>query len=296
MNIRGIIAPILTPMYEDESLNFEELSVQINRQIKAKVAAIFCLGTNGEFYNLSESEKKQVIIETVKVVNHRVPVFAGTGCAGTKETIALSQFAKDAGADVVSVICPYFAAASQDEIYMHYKTVAKAVDIPIIIYNIPARTGNNIFPDTIARLASIKNIVGAKDSSGNFDNILQYIEKTKEEDFVVYSGNDSLILWTLHAGGVGGIAGCANVYPETMVSICDKFFAGDFDGARVAQDSIRPLRNVFKYGNPNTVIKMATQLLGYAVGPCRAPFNTLSTDGLKVLNNTIMKDKERRLR
>ena len=130
-------------------------------------------------------------------------------------------------------------------------------DRPIIIYNIPARTGVNVAPDTIARLARIDNIVGAKDSSGNFDNMLQYIERTRGQDFHVLSGNDSLILWNLLAGGAGGIAGCANVYPETMVSIYERFVAGDLQGAREAQDSIRSFRDLFKYGNPNTVVKLS---------------------------------------
>ena len=130
------------------------------------------------------------------------------------------------GADILSIITPYFAAISQEELYEHYRAIAEAVDLPIIIYNIPARTGVNVAPDTIARLARIDNIVGAKDSSGNFDNMLQYIERTRGQDFHVLSGNDSLILWNLLAGGAGGIAGCANVYPETMVSIYERFVAG----------------------------------------------------------------------
>ena len=113
------------------------------------------------------------------------------------------------GADILSIITPYFAAISQEELYEHYRAIAEAVDLPIIIYNIPARTGVNVAPDTIARLARIDNIVGAKDSSGNFDNMLQYIERTRGQDFHVLSGNDSLILWNLLAGGAGGIAGCA---------------------------------------------------------------------------------------
>lgn len=295
MKIKGIITPVITPMYDNEAINHEELTAQIERQIAAGAAGIFCLGTNGEFFNMDEDEKKRVIETTVKAVHGRVPVFAGTGCPGTQATIRLSQFAKDAGADVLSVICPYFAAASQDEIRRHYETLAASVHLPIVIYNMPARAGNSVQPATVKKLSGIDNIVGVKDSSGNFDNILQYIELTKDEDFFVLSGNDSLILWTLQAGGVGGIAGCANVYPHTLVSICDRFFAGDFAGAKAAQDSIRQLRNVFRFGNPNTIVKLATGLLGHPVGPCRAPFSSLSEEGLAALKQTLAADKERGL-
>ena len=150
----------------------------------------------------------------------RERVYAGTGCISTTDTILPSQLAERMGADVLSVITPSFAAASQNELYEHYKAVAEAVDMPIVLYNIPARTGNALAPATVARLSHIPNIVGVKDSSGNFDNMLQYIEQTREQkDFAVLSGNDSLILWNLLAGGTGGIAGCANIFPEVMASI-----------------------------------------------------------------------------
>ena len=195
---------------------------------------IFVFGTNGEGYILDEEEKAEIIRVAVKAVNGRVPVYAGTGCVSTRDTIRMSRKAKELGADVLSIITPSFAAASQEELIQHYETVANAVDMPILLYNIPARTGNALAPATVQKLSQVANIVGAKDSSGNFDNILQYIEKTRGGDkpFTVLSGNDSLILWTLLAGGKGAIAGCANVFPHTMVSIYEKFTAGDLEGAR----------------------------------------------------------------
>jgi len=154
------------------------------------------------------------------------------------------------------IITPSFALASQNEIYEHYKAVAEAVDMPIVLYNIPARTGNSIAPATVRKLSQIPNIIGVKDSSGNFDNLLQYIEETRDrKDFAVLAGNDSLILWNLLAGGAGGIAGCANVYPKTMVAIYENFIAGNMEKAREAQDSLRSFRNCFKFGNPNTIVK-----------------------------------------
>ena len=287
--IKGIIVPILTPMHEDETVNYEELVNQIERLIAAGVHGIFVFGTNGEGYILDEEEKAEIIRVAVKAVSGRVPVYAGTGCVSTRDTIRMSRKAKELGADVLSIITPSFAAASQEEIIRHYETVANAVDMPILLYNIPARTGNALAPATVQKLSQVANIVGAKDSSGNFDNILQYIEKTRGGDkpFTVLSGNDSLILWTLLAGGKGAIAGCANVFPHTMVSIYEKFMAGDLEGARRAQDSIRPFRDIFKFGNPNTIVKTAVKELGYPVGLCRAPFNSLSPAGLDALRTAL---------
>ena len=287
--IKGIIVPILTPMHEDETVNYEELVNQIERLIAAGVHGIFVFGTNGEGYILDEEEKAEIIRVAVKAVNGRVPVYAGTGCVSTRDTIRMSQKAKELGADVLSIITPSFAAASQEELIRHFETVANAVDMPILLYNIPARTGNALAPATVQKLSQVANIVGAKDSSGNFDNILQYIEKTRGGDkpFAVLSGNDSLILWTLLAGGNGAIAGCANVFPHTMVSIYEKFTAGDLEWARKAQDSIRPFRDIFKFGNPNTIVKTAVKELGYPVGLCRAPFNSLSPAGLDALRKAL---------
>lgn len=292
VQIKGIIPPIITPMNEDESINEQELRNQVNRQIEAGVHGLFPFGTNGEGYILNEAEKEQVLRVVIEETNGRVPVYAGTGCISTKDTIRQSQMAKSLGADILSIITPSFAAASQNELYEHYKTVAEAVDMPIVLYNIPARTGNAIAPATVAKLAKIDNIVGAKDSSGNFDNMLQYIEQTRDaEGFAVLSGNDSLILWNLLAGGAGGIAGCANVYPANMASIYDKFVAGDLEGAKKAQDAIRSFRNCFKYGNPNTIVKTAVGLLGYPVGKCRAPFNQVPAEGIEAIKKVLEENK-----
>ena len=290
VKIKGIIPPILTPMNDDESINEQELRHQVNRMIDAGVSGVFALGTNGEAYALSHKEKVQILRVVVDETKHRVPVYAGTGCPTTKETITLSKEAEEIGADVLSVIVPYFAAASQDELYAHYKAVAESVKLPVVLYNIPARTGNALAPATVARLAKdIPNVMGAKDSSGNFDNMKQYIELTTGigKDFSVLSGNDSLILPALCFGGKGGIAGCANVFPRTMVEIYEAFTAGDFERAKKVQDSIRIFRNCFKYGNPNTIVKMAAGILGDPVGPCGRPFSSITPEGLEALKKTL---------
>lgn len=299
IELKGIISPILTPMYEDESINVEELRNQVDRMIDNGVHGIFPFGTNGEGYILSAEEKKVVLEAVIDQAAGRVPIYAGTGAISTKETIAQSKMAQKAGADVLSIITPSFAAASQEEIYTHFKTVAEAVDMPIVLYNIPARTGNAIAPATVARLAQIENIIGAKDSSGNFANILGYIEAGKSKTngkFYTLSGNDQLIIWTLLAGGTGGIAGCANVYPQTMASIYDLFVEGKIEEAKVANASIQNFRNCFKYGNPNTIVKTAAALLGNNVGKCRAPFNQIPEEGIAALKEVLAADKEKGMR
>ena len=272
MKLEGIISAMLTPLNVDESINEQELRNQVNRQINAGVAAVFCLGTNGEFYAFNMEEKKQIIDIVMDEAKGRVPILAGTGCVTTRETIHLTNYAKEKGVTAVSVISPYFAGATQEGLYAHFSQVASACEIPVIMYNIPARTGVNISYQTVKRLASHPYIVGIKDSSGNFDNTLRYIEETPD-DFIVLCGNDSLILWTLLAGGNGGISGVTNIYPEHMVSIYKLFKAGDMAGAKKAQDDIRCIRDCFAGYNPNSVVKKATALLGYPVGPARAPFD-----------------------
>ena len=294
--IRGIIPPIITPMDDEEAVNEKELANQVNRLIESGVHGIFALGTNGEGYILSEEEKERVLSVVIETAAERVPVYAGTGCVSTKDTIRMSKKAQALGADVLSVITPWFAAASQEELYIHYRQVAEAVDIPIVLYNIPARTGNALAPATVARLADIDNIAGVKDSSGNFDNMLQYIELTRGKKFCVLSGNDSLILWNLLAGGAGGIAGCANVFPENMAAIYENFIAGNLDAARKAQDNIRPFRNTFRYGNPNTVVKTAVELLGYPVGKCRSPFHQIPREGVEAIKQVLKDCREAGIR
>ena len=294
VELKGIITPILTPMKEDESINTEELRNQIERLIDGGVHGIFPFGTNGEGYILSEAEKVEVLETTIDQVKGRVPVYAGSGCISTADTIRMSKKAEELGADVLSINTPSFAVASQKELYDHYVEVAKHVDTPIVLYNIPARTGNKLLPETVAKLAKdVDIIVGAKDSSGDWENLKAYIHQTQdlEKDFYVLSGNDSLILPSLKEGGFGGIAGCSNVYPHVLSSIYDLFKEGKMEEAEAAQESIASFRAVFKYGNPNTVVKKAVKMLGYPVGDCRRPFNYLCEEGVEALAKVLEENK-----
>ena len=293
--IKGIIPPIVTPMNADESVNIPELRNQVERQIAGGVHGIFPFGTNGEGYILSLKEKEEILEAVVDQVKGRIPVYAGSGCISTQDTIYMSKRAEELGADVLSIITPSFAVASQKELYDHYVEVAKHVNIPIVLYNIPPRTGNKLLPETVAKLAKdVDVIMGAKDSSGDRDNLKAYIDLTQDlgKDFSVLAGNDGNILFCLQNGGKGGIAGRANLWPKTVASIYNYFVAGELDKAQQAQDAVAALQRVFKFGNTNTIIKKAVNLLGYPVGDCRKPFNYLCEEGVAELKQVLKESAE----
>ena len=180
--IKGIIPPIITPINDDaeQTVNHEELRRQVERQIESGVHGLFPFGTNGEAYALSMKEKEEILETVIDQVKGRVPVYAGSGCITTADTIRMSRRAQALGTDALSIITPSFALASQKELYDHYVAVAKAVDIPIILYNIPPRTGNKLLPETVQALCrDVDVIVGAKDSSGDIENLKAYIRLTR---------------------------------------------------------------------------------------------------------------------
>lgn len=294
--IKGIIPPILTPMNNDQeqTVNHQELRNQVERLLRGGVHGLFPFGTNGEGYILSLKEKEEVLETVIDQVKGRVPVYAGTGCISTADTVRMSKRAEELGADVLSIITPSFALASQKELYDHYVEVAKHVNIPIVLYNIPMRTGNKLLPETVEKLArDVDVIMGAKDSSGDRENLKAYIDRTRDlgKPFSVLAGNDGNILYCLENGGTGGIAGRANLWPATVASIYDHFVAGDLDKAREAQEAIAKIQPVFKFGNPNTIIKKAVSLMGYPVGDCRRPFSYLCDEGLEALKQVLEETK-----
>lgn len=268
----GIIAAMSTPFFPDETLNEAELRNQIDRLVAAGLHGIFALGTNGENYAMDFAEKVRIMEIVIDQAARRVPIYIGTGCVTTKETVALTKKAAELGADCASVVSPWFAENTQDGLYRHYKAVAEASDLPVLIYNMPARTGVNVHYKTMARLAEIPNIVGIKDSSGNFDNMQRYLESCHGK-ISVLSGNDSLILPCLLAGGQGGISGISNVLPERMVRIYTAWEEGKMEEAWRVQRSIRPLRDCMAMANPNSVVKRAAFFTGQNLGPVRAPFD-----------------------
>ncbi len=283
---KGVLTALITPMHADESINYAELRRQVDRQIEAGVHGLFCLGTNSEFYAMQHEERLEVARTIVDQNSGRIPIAAGVGCITTRETVELARATAALGVDALSVIVPYFVGLSQDQLYRHYKTVAESVDIPVMIYNIPMRTGNHIEPETVKRLSEIDNIIGIKDSSGKMENVKRYIDLTGD-DFSMLVGTDSLILETLQYGGQGAVAGCANPFPQLMAGIYDAWKAGDLDTARTRQEKIGPFRTTFKLGNPNSIVKRAMVLMGYEVGPVREPANIVSPDIDKALEAVL---------
>ncbi len=295
--IRGIIPPVITPMNNDEeqSVNIAELRAQVERLLSGGVHGMFPLGTNGEAYALSMKEKEEILEAVIDQVKGRVPVYAGSGCITTQDTIRMSRRAEKMGADVLSIITPSFALASQKELYDHYVAVAKSVNIPIILYNIPPRTGNKLLPETVQALCrDCDVIVGAKDSSGDIENLKAYIRLTREldKDVRILAGNDGAILTCLKEGGAGGIAGRANIWPHTVASIYNSFVNGDMEAAEKAQNAIAVLQQTFKFGNPNTIIKTAVALQGRNVGKCRSPFNYVPEEGLEAIRKVLAENEE----
>lgn len=286
LKAQGIIPAMVTPFGNNEVLNVQALRLMVKRLLDAGVHGLFCLGTNGEFVTLTASEKIRIVEIVVEETKGKVPVYAGAGCASTAETIELAQAFQEAGADALSVITPYFLAYTQDELHYHYQKVADSVELPIVLYNIPARTSNALQPKTVASLAKVSNIVGIKDSSGSFDTILQYIEQTPES-FSVLAGTDSLILPTLMAGGKGAIAATANVFPERVVSIYENWVEGRYEQAEDAQRVLRALRNAFNLGTLPSVLKAFLNLMGVPAGPSRRPVGPLTAQAEKELEQVF---------
>src|SRR6266513_1299734 len=234
MQIRGIIPPVATPMQANEDLDLPRLKGFIDHQTANGVHGIFVLGTNSEFYALAEREKQEVIATAVAHVNHRVPVFAGTGAESTRETVRLTKMAEREGVDGVSVITPYFISPTQQEIFDHYRRIAEATKLPVLLYNNPSTCGGlKIDVDTVARLAEIPNILGVKDSSGDLQNTVEYIRVVPER-FAVMMGRDTLIFPALMMGGCGAVPATGNIAPHLLVEIYEKFRKGDLEGSQAA--------------------------------------------------------------
>lgn len=295
MEFKGIFPAMLTPLDSEQKVNEKVLREMTNYFIEAGVHGLFALGTNGEFHLFNEEEKLNIAKIIIDEAKGRVPVMIGTGGNGTAEVIELSKKMEAIGADALSVITPYFVTPSQEDLAVHYEKIAEAVYIPVLLYNIPGKTGMTIEPETVARLAKVKNIAGIKDSSGKFENIENYINVTKDEDFSVLAGTDSLILKTLMAGGIGAIAATANMLPATVVSIYNNWVEGNIEEAQKAQEDLQPLRDTFPLGSIPSALKKAVELKGIPVGPPRLPVSELSGEALEKVRKMVefYKEKEK---
>ena len=228
---KGAGVAIITPFHEDGSVNYEVFAQQIDYQIENGTDAIIVCGTTGEAATLSHEEHLDVIRYCVKHVAGRIPVIAGTGSNCTETAIYLSTEAEKAGVDGLLVVTPYYNKATQKGLYNHFKAVADSVSLPIILYNVPSRTGLNIAPDTLIKLCrDVKNIVGVKEASGNISQVAK-IMSMADGCVDLYSGNDDQIVPLLSLGGIGVISVLSNVAPRQTHDICQKFFDGDVAGS-----------------------------------------------------------------
>ncbi len=287
LKVRGIIPAMVTPFDKDGKLNLPALRKLTDHLIDAGVHGLFAVGGQGEFWALDAEEKKKVIETVVDETRGRVPVYAGTGAETTWETIKLTQMAEAAGADAVSIITPYYVAPSQDEMLEHYKMVAKATKLPVLIYNNPPRTGNNVSPATMEKASKVENIVGVKDSGGDMTQACEYIRRTNK-DFAVLMGRDTMIFAGLCVGAKGSITATANVAPRLVVEIFEAFVAGDMARAIKGQEQLAPLRLAFELGTFPVVIKEGLELIGIEAGPTRMPVGPMKPDKREELKKVLI--------
>lgn len=268
--IEGVLTAIVTPFDAEGALNLPGLARQVTRQLDAG-NGIFCGGTNGEFFVLNEEEKVSVTRTCVETVAGRAPVVAHIGEISTRETLRLGKRIAALGVDAVSVITPWFVPLKQAELITHYTAIADTLSVPVFLYNIPARTGNTIEPDTARMLAEHPNIIGIKDSAGSYESLSGFLNAVRDIDgFDVLNGPDSLI----HQGFVDGcstcISGLANVAPVAINAIWSRFKAGDIDGSRRAQESVTQLRtDLYSVAFSPAAVKKALQIMGEDVGESR---------------------------
>ena len=271
----GAGVAIVTPMFEDGSVNYDVLGQLIEYQIANGTDAIISCGTTGESATLDNQEHCDVLSYTIKKVNGRVPVVAGTGSNDTRYAVELSRHAQEAGADALLMVTPYYNKTSQTGLINHYHYVADRVDVPIILYNVPSRTGCNIQPTTYVELAKHPNIVATKEASGDISSIAKTISLCGD-DLAVYSGNDDQVIPILSLGGKGVISVFSNIYPQKMHQLCAEFFNGNTEKSRDMMLHYLDLMNgLFCDVNPIPV-KEAMNMMGYQCGPCRMPLAPMS--------------------
>ena len=280
---KGAGVAIVTPMYDNEEINYDKLEELINMQIDNGTDAIIIAGTTGESPCLSMEEHAKVIKAAVEFTKHRVPVVAGTGSNCTKTAMQLSKEAEEFGADGLLVVTPYYNKATQAGLVSHYSQIADSTKCPIIVYNVPGRTGCNVLPETMAELFKTKeNIVGLKEATGNLAQASKTMYLT-DGKLDMYSGEDGLVVPLMSIGAVGVISVWSNVAPAKVHNMCDSFFKGDLQTALELQREALPLVDaLFSEVNPIPV-KKAMNLMGMNVGPLRSPMCEMGEDNARKL-------------
>lgn len=276
MIFKGSGVALVTPFNKDFSVNFEKLEELLKFHIKNKTDAIIILGTTGESATLTDEEKFKIIDFSINITKGKIPLIVGTGSNDTAHAIKISKYAASKNVDGVLIVTPYYNKTSQDGLYLHYEKIAKSIpDTPIILYNVPSRTGVDINVETIEKLALIKNIVGIKEASQDLSKIAK-LQSLSIEGFSLYSGNDDLTLPLLSIGADGVISVFANIKPALMHEICSLYFEGKIDEAKILYyKNLRLMQNLFLDVNP-IPIKEALNYLGFGVGPLRLPLCQMS--------------------
>ena len=284
---KGAGVAIVTPFHEDGSIHYEKFAQLVEDQIAGGTDAIIVCGTTGESSTLTHEEHLDLIRFCVETVKGRVPVVAGTGSNCTETAVYLSKEAEKYGADALLLVTPYYNKATQNGLFAHYKKVADSVKLPIILYNVPSRTGCNIMPQTAVRLCKeVENIVGVKEASGNISHVAK-LQSLADGKVDVYSGNDDQIVPILSLGGKGVISVLSNVAPRQTHDICQKFFDGDVEGSMKEQlRAIDLCDALFCEVNPIPVMA-ALNLMGKEVGPARMPLSEMEPQNVERLKKAM---------
>lgn len=291
MKIKGIITAMVTPLSED-GINEAATRKLVNKLINDGVHGLFVLGTNGEFYALSEAEKLALVKIVVDEAAGRVPVFVGSGGISTEEVIKVTNQFAELGVDAVSVITPYLIKLSDEELIQHYQTIALNTNLPMILYNIPANTQLSINESVFKELIQLPQIIGIKDSSGKLENIQMYLETNDREDFSILIGSDSLILPALQMGVDGAVAATSNVLTKTDLGIYQAFLENKMERAQVLQESINDFRGILKLATVPSVLKHSLELIGFPVGAPKKPVRKVSSKFDAEICETLSKYKE----
>lgn len=272
---------LVTP-FNNSGVDYDKLGELLEWQIENSTDAIIICGTTGESSTMTDSERKTVIDFTVKKVNSRVPVIAGTGSNNTSYAIELSKYAEEVGVDGILVVTPYYNKTSQKGIIEHYEAIANSVNVPIILYNVPGRTGVNLLPQTVVELSKIKNIRAIKEASGDISQVAE-VARLCSEDFYIYSGNDDMTVPVLSLGGKGVISVVANILPSDTHNMVMEYLKGNMIEARKLQLKMNGLINAL-FVEPNPIpVKTAMNLMGMKVGGLRLPLTNMSEKNVKVL-------------
>lgn len=275
--IKGSIVAIVTPMHADGSLDYDSLDRLVDWHIAEGTDGIVIVGTTGESATVTVEEHCTLIKACVDRVAGRIPVIAGSGGNSTAEAIVLTRYAKEAGADATLQVVPYYNRPTQEGMYQHFKAIAEAVDLPVILYNVPGRTVADMSNETVLRLASIKNIIGIKDATGNIGRGLDLL-RLVPADFAVYSGDDPTAMALMLAGGKGNISVTANVAPRAMAEVCKAAMAGDIGRAIDINNKIFPLHQKL-FIEPNPVpVKWALAEMGRMPAGLRLPLVPLAAE------------------